>query len=99
IDGDAKQVQPLLQVIPGVCMVEVNPYGQDNQDKPKNHSFLRITCSPGAQPGRDIATVITNVGLGLYEMRRTRPTLEEVFLELTTTESVISDALTPESAK
>ena len=30
--------------------------------------------------------MIINQGLSLYEMRRTRPSLEDVFLELTTEE-------------
>ncbi|MGK7876223.1 MAG: ABC transporter ATP-binding protein [Xenococcaceae cyanobacterium] len=92
IDGDATHVQPLLQDISGVSMVEINSDKQDKQDNAENRSFIRITCAPSAEPGRDIAAVIVNEGLGLYEMRRTRPTLEDVFLELTTSESVVNDS-------
>lgn len=87
IDGDPSQIQPLLQVIPGVCIVEVNPedYIQNRTDS--DRSLIRILNSPNAEPGRDIARVIINSGVGLYEMKRTRPTLEDVFLQLTTQES------------
>ena len=91
VDGDASQVQPLLQVIPGVCIVEVNPSKKDTATPKSNHSSIRIITFPGTEPGRDIASVIINVGLGLYEMRRTYPTLEDVFLELTTQESAVND--------
>jgi ABC-2 type transport system ATP-binding protein len=85
IDGNPAQIQPLLQVIPGVCMVEIK---HKNQYTSHNHSFLQITCEPDSEPGRDIAMVIVNVGMGLYEMRRFNPTLEDVFLELTTEEII-----------
>jgi ABC-2 type transport system ATP-binding protein len=87
IDGNPAQIQPLLQVVPGVCMVEII---HKNQYNPHNHSFLQITCDPNTEPGRDIAMVIVNVGMGLYEMRRINPTLEDVFLELTTEEKIAS---------
>ena len=85
VEGDVTQVKPELEEISGVCSVEVN---SDNQDRPKNRSLIRITSQPDWEPGRDIAAAIVNRGLGLYEMRRTRPSLEDVFLQLTTQESV-----------
>ncbi len=86
IDGNPAKIQPLLQVIPGVCMVEIKHKNQYNNTQ--NHSFLQITCEPDSEPGRDIAMVIVNVGMGLYEMRRINPSLEDVFLELTTEEII-----------
>lgn len=85
IDGNPAKIQPLLQVIPGVCMVEIK---HKNEYNPQNHSFLQVTCEPDREPGRDIAMVIVNVGMGLYEMRRINPSLEDVFLELTTEEMI-----------
>jgi len=85
IDGNPAKIQPLLQVIPGVCMVEIK---HKNQYNTQNHSFLQITCEPDSEPGRDIAMVIVNVGMGLYEMHRINPSLEDVFLELTTEEII-----------
>jgi ABC-2 type transport system ATP-binding protein len=82
VDGDATQLQKLLQVLQGVCLVEIVP----TQQLPPNRSLIRIVTVPGTDPGRDIAAVTVGAGIGLYEMRRTRATLEDVFLELTTQE-------------
>ncbi len=97
VDADGTQLQPLLEEIPGVSGVEVNPGKPEEQASSKNRSSIRINCAPDAEPGREIAAAIVNQGLGLYEMRRTRPTLEDVFLELTTKESVIEDQSTVNS--
>ena len=82
VDGDATQLQKLLQVLPGVCLVEIVP----TQPLPANRTLIRIVTTPGTDPGRDIAAVTVGAGIGLREMRRTRATLEDVFLELTTQE-------------
>jgi ABC-2 type transport system ATP-binding protein len=79
VDGDATELQKMLQILPGVLLVEIVPV--DNL--PPNRSLIRITSAAGAEPGRDIAAVTIGAGLGLYEMRRTRATLEDVFLDLT----------------
>jgi ABC-2 type transport system ATP-binding protein len=82
VDGDAVELQKLLQILPGVCMVEIVP----TEDLPLGRSLIRIVSAPGAEPGRDIAAVTIGAGLGIHELRRTRATLEDVFLELTTQE-------------
>lgn len=87
VDGDATQLQKLLQVLPGICLVEIVP----TQHLPPNRSLIRIVTAPGAEPGRDIAAVTVGAGIGLHEMRRTRATLEDVFLELTTQESRVQN--------
>ena len=79
VDGNATELQKMLQILPGVGLVEIVPV--DNL--PPNRSLIRITSAAGEEPGRDIAAVTIGAGLGLYEMRRTRATLEDVFLELT----------------
>jgi ABC-2 type transport system ATP-binding protein len=79
VDGDATELQKMLQILPGVGLVEIVPV--DNL--PPNRSLIRITSVAGAETGRDIAAVTIGAGLGIYEMRRTRATLEDVFLELT----------------
>jgi ABC-2 type transport system ATP-binding protein len=82
IDGNPAEIQKMLQIMPGICLVEVvSSYGL-----PGDRSLLRMVCSPGAEPGRDIAAVVVGASRGLYEMRRTRASLEDVFLELTTKE-------------
>ncbi|MDB9312159.1 ABC transporter ATP-binding protein [Spirulina sp. CS-785/01] len=91
VEGNAELVQPLLQVIPGVKSAEVLPQPQ------QNHHLIRITTeSNNPDLGRDIASVVVkDTGLGLYEMRRTRPSLEDVFLELTTEEATLDLQETP----
>lgn len=79
VDGDATKLQRLLQVLPGICLVEIVP----TEDLPPQRSLIRITCVPNTEPGRDIAAVTIGAGLGLHELRRTSATLEDVFLELT----------------
>jgi ABC-2 type transport system ATP-binding protein len=86
VDGDAVELQKLLQILPGICMVEIVP----TDDLPLGRSLIRIVSAPGAEPGRDIAAVTIGAGLGIHELRRTRATLEDVFLELTTQELPIT---------
>jgi ABC-2 type transport system ATP-binding protein len=99
VDGDATKLQKLLQVLPGICLVEIVPV----EDLPPNRSLIRITCIPNAEPGRDIAAVTIGAGFGLHELRRTRATLEDVFLELTmqdvVTEEVEETAATIEQSQ
>jgi ABC-2 type transport system ATP-binding protein len=82
IEGDARELQKLLQILPGICLVEIVP----DDELPPNRSLIRIVSAAGTEPGRDIAAVTVGAGFGLHEMRRIRATLEDVFLELTTQE-------------
>ncbi len=88
IDSDVAAVQQMLQLLPGVRLVEsiagVGAYG--GIPPTENRSWIRVISEPGAEPGSDIVTVLVGMGVGVYEMRRTRATLEDVFLELTTEE-------------
>lgn len=88
VDGDIQALQPLLQLISGVRLVEEIA---DDRATPlvAERKRLRLLSESGIDPGRDIAQVIVGAGLGLYEMRRTRATLEDVFLNLTTEEKPI----------
>lgn len=83
VDGNPIELQQVLQLLPGVSLVEI----ADNvEGLPPDRHLIRIVSEPGASPGRDIAAVTIGAGIGLHEMRRTRATLEDVFLELTTRE-------------
>ncbi|NJL02509.1 MAG: ABC transporter ATP-binding protein [Spirulinaceae cyanobacterium SM2_1_0] len=83
VEGNAPLVEPLLSVTPGVRAVATTTL-------PSGRWLIRVIAAPGTEPGRQIAAVIVNTGLGLHEMRRTRPTLEDVFIELTTEEAAIA---------
>ncbi|MDY6784533.1 MAG: ABC transporter ATP-binding protein, partial [Cyanobacteriota bacterium] len=92
VEGDADRVRPLLQSIAGVQQVQIIPQTPSAADtfpfRTPLRSRVRISSASGSDPGRAIAAAIVTSGLGLYEMRRTRPTLEDVFLELTMSENL-----------
>lgn len=90
VDGNAENLQKLLQVLPGICLVEL----VKNETLPENRSLFRIVSAQGAEPGRDIVAVTTGAGLAIHELRRTRATLEDVFLELITHEQPLAQAET-----
>ncbi|MEM7759703.1 MAG: ABC transporter ATP-binding protein [Cyanobacteria bacterium P01_A01_bin.40] len=84
ISGDIEQIYPLLQSVAGV--MQVSPI-EHSVIKHPERQLLKIACAPDTEPGKDIAAIIIQQDLELYEMRRTRPSLEDVFLKLTTEES------------
>lgn len=85
VDGDVLQIQQLVRVLPGVRVVEPIL----GNDLPNGRCQIRIVSEPGAEPGRDILAVLAGAGLGIYEMRRSRASLEDVFLKLTTEEKML----------
>lgn len=84
IEGNPTEIKPLLEVVPGVINVEIEKSG----DRP--FASLIVTVAPNHEPGRDLASIIVSTGAGLYEMRRIRPTLEDVFLKLMQAEAELS---------
>ena len=87
VGGDIKRILPLLSRIGGVVRLAVRELPLNKH--PKRH-LLQITCASNSEPGREIANAIVQQNLDLYEMRRTRPSLEDIFLELTTEEKLFS---------
>ncbi|MBV9389068.1 MAG: ABC transporter ATP-binding protein [Chroococcidiopsidaceae cyanobacterium CP_BM_ER_R8_30] len=87
IDADASAAQQ-LQALPGVRQVEsiLAVSSQGSIPLKENRTCLRVTSEPGTELGRDIVSALVGMGVGVYEMRRTHATLEDVFLELTTEE-------------
>jgi ABC-2 type transport system ATP-binding protein len=90
VEGDVNQAKSRLETLPGISKVGFSPVGDTNR------FMIRITSEAKAEPGREIAHAIVSQGLGLFEMRRTRPTLEDVFLELITEESTATTSVTSE---
>ena len=84
IDGAVEAAKQLIQVLPGVRFVEP----MESTNLLANRTLLRIVAEPETEPSRDIAAVLVGAGIGLYEMRRIRVSLEDVFLNLTTEEPV-----------
>ena len=85
VSGDADAIIPLLGDISGITKVTTECNSAISN--PEHHT-LKITCKPTSEPGKDIAELIVAKGFQLHELRRTRPSLEDIFLELTTEESL-----------
>ena len=85
---DNATAQQVLQLLPGVRLVESIPSVGAHAGIPllENRARIRVISEPRAEPGSDIVTVLVGMGLRVYEMRRIRVSLEDVFLELTTEE-------------
>jgi ABC-2 type transport system ATP-binding protein len=75
-DGDAAEV---LQSVPGVSTVSAT----DSHGRLKG---FEIEAEPNRDVRRDVARVVVDRGWGLLELRPTRLSLEEIFLQLTTEE-------------
>ena len=86
VAGVTENALTLLQAVSGVIQVK-----QDASLTNRGRHSLEVTCAPNTEPGKDLAAIIIEQGLDLYELRRTRPSLEDVFLELTTEELPIDD--------
>lgn len=82
VEGSMEKILSSLQNINGVKSVNTHSL----TDKENRH-LLKIELDNNDESGKDIASLIVNQGLGIYEMKRIKPSLEDVFLELTTTES------------
>ena len=82
--GNVQDILPKLEEITGVITSKIITENLNNS----NRDLVEIICDATTEPGKDIAALTINNGLSLYEMRRLRPSLEDVFLELTTEESI-----------
>jgi ABC-2 type transport system ATP-binding protein len=88
IEGDSSNIINLLQQIPGIISIENNFASASLQP---NRTLLQILSAADVEPGDKISATIINQGLSLHEMRRTRPSLEDIFLQLTTEEVAVSE--------
>ena len=84
VSGNITDILPKLEAITGVITSKILTKNMNN----KTRDLVEITCDANSEPGNDIASLIINQGVSLYEMRRIRPSLEDVFLELTTEEEI-----------
>ncbi|MDX2217077.1 MAG: ABC transporter ATP-binding protein [Oculatellaceae cyanobacterium bins.114] len=93
VEGEFDAVQDRLHNLSGMQSLKTTPVAE-NHDFPNRHKIM-LELSPGVDPGREIAAIVVGAGLGLYEMRRTQVSLEDVFLQLTTEEKVETEAIAP----
>lgn len=83
IEGEIQAIETGLNLLAQVSGVQsLEEIKSENEGRFR----LQIKCYPEIEPGKEIANTIVNSGLGLCELRRTRATLEDVFLGLTTGE-------------
>ncbi len=82
IEGNTQLLLPSLKSIVGVKSVQI----LSSKEKENRH-LLKIELIDNNDSGKDIASLIVHLGLGIYEMKKIKPSLEDVFLQLTTTEA------------
>jgi ABC-2 type transport system ATP-binding protein len=90
IKGNVDQARQVLADIPDVRQVEM----LETDHGLEHHHRLRVRGEAGRELGGAIAATLVHAGLELHELRRQQATLEDVFLNLTTTEpdSAIAEA-------
>lgn len=89
IEGEQETILERLRLLSGVSLVESVPVSS-GMFLPENRGLYRVVSEPGVEIGSEVAAALVGSGLGLYQMRRTRASLEEVFLKLTTIEKISS---------
>ncbi|APB33593.1 ATP-binding protein of ABC transporter [Gloeomargarita lithophora Alchichica-D10] len=90
LTGNLEPLQTALGQFPGVDAVQTQSDGD-------NH-VVTVTTAGETDVGPELTALVVQAGLKLYEMNRRRATLEDVFLQLTTTEVTSEDeAFAPET--
>ncbi|WP_373480610.1 ATP-binding cassette domain-containing protein [Geminocystis sp.] len=82
VEGDVSNLVIKLEQILGVKTVNITEISER-----KNRFLINISLDKNYDMGKDIASTIVYEGIGIYEMKRSHPSLEDVFLQLTTNES------------
>ncbi|NJK28044.1 MAG: ABC transporter ATP-binding protein [Coleofasciculaceae cyanobacterium SM2_3_26] len=78
--ANAEQAITTVRSLPGIQTVEL----ATNATLPPNRYLLQVTATAQAEPAPEIAASLIAKGMRLHELRRTRVSLEDVFLTLTT---------------
>ncbi len=96
IRGDEARSLAVLQSVPGVVKVSALP-SEDLADRlAEGHRLFQVTVGAGTDDlGGAIASSVVKQGLDLFELSRSRASLEDVFINLTTQEPQQSSS--PES--
>jgi len=83
LSGNLQALQAALAQFPGLAGVQTQSDGD-------NH-VVTVTTSGDTDIGPELTALVVQAGLRLYEMNRRRATLEDVFLQLTTSEDTAED--------
>ena len=86
VAGDSEQILTHLRSLPLVKSVDL----QERSGLSSGHYGFMVTASTAEDVGKELAKAIVSHDFGLYELRRNRASLEEVFLKLTTQEESVS---------
>ncbi len=70
---------PTLTAVPGVMKVTI-------ESRHEQYTGYEIEAQPNHDVRRDVARAVVDGGYGLLELRPTRMSLEQIFLQLTTEE-------------
>lgn len=87
VEGNWNAIEHCLNMIQAVSTIE-------QLSNSGNRYRLRVVSE--SETGRDISSALVRNGIGLYEMRRTQASLEDVFLELTTEEKPVEASIVEE---
>jgi ABC-2 type transport system ATP-binding protein len=82
LEGDIDTVLPHLESLPSIEQVKVYA-----QEQPQRFTLSIHSASP-QEISPEIAKIIVHGGLSLLEMRRLRPTLEDIFLQIIGSEAL-----------
>lgn len=85
VAGTLDQAKTALEVVAGVKAIAPMPQA----GLAEGHLRLSITTEGPTDPGRDLSAALVHGGLGLYELKRSRASLEDVFLTLTTEDRIV----------
>lgn len=83
IEGDITELSSKLQQIEGITDISINPIKEV-----ENRFIMSLSLKDNFDLGKEIAYFLVNEGIGIYEMKRSKASLEDVFLQLTTQESI-----------
>lgn len=78
VEGDTSRITEKLQQVTGIDKINIEKIPDIAR-----RSIISLNFNNNYDIGRDIAEMLIYNGLGIYEMKRTKATLEDVFLELT----------------
>ncbi|BAQ60258.1 ABC transporter ATP-binding protein [Geminocystis sp. NIES-3708] len=83
VEGNISNLSLKMEQFLGVKSVQIETINES-----KNRFLVKISLDDNYDIGGDIASMIIHEGLAIYEMKRSHPSLEDVFLQLTTNESL-----------
>ena len=83
VTGEKSLIESQLTQLPGIRQVDLQLLVQDTEPRYR----ITLETENAQEIGQDLAQIFTQNGLALWEMQRNRPSLEEVFLNVITTET------------